>query len=300
MPTACFGDKALTAFRPLGGFDLPFVDGRTFLEMAAVGLVAPYEFKPLCRQVYLPKQFDPSHPVVDVGCRDEDGDWQPQHVHGQVPLAPVDQFAAVNPAVQADEGPLPDTLAVNCTGRGFGVPVLPNPLIFNELREHDGPGTVPFPLAEIVVDGLPRERAFKVAPLAARPVQLEDGVKDGAEAVANFSASDNEILDNLPLGIGQAGEALTPEMEFDFDHSVVIDDFATTNYSANSHSSPDCQFFKNPLLDFKTYSYKRAATGLPQNNCLQKNKFFYLWRVESFENINLRTSSSTRNERRRN
>ena len=218
MPTALFGDKALAALRPLGGLDPPFVDGRTFLEMATVWVVAPYEFKPLRRQVYLPKQLDPGHSVVDVGCRDEDGDWQPQHVHGQVPLAPVDQFATVEPAVQADEGPLPDALAVNCTGRGFGGPVLPNPLFLNELREHGGPGPVPFPLAEIVVDGLPGERAFKVAPLAARPVQLEDGVKDGAEAVADFPAGDNEILDNLPLGIGQAGEALTPEREFDFDH----------------------------------------------------------------------------------
>lgn len=136
-----------------------------------------------------------------------------------MPLAPVDHFATVGPAVQADEGPLPDTLAVNRTGRGFGVSVLPNPLFLNELREYGGPGSVPFPLAEIVVYGLPWERAFKVAPLAARSVQLKDGVKDRAEAVANFSASGNEILNNLPRGIGQAGEALTPERKFDFDHS---------------------------------------------------------------------------------
>jgi len=87
------------------------------------------------------------------------------------------------------------------------------------MREHGSPSILTFPLAEIVVDGLPRERAFEVAPLAPRPVQLEDGVNDGAEAVTNFSTCDNEIFDNLPLGIGQTGEALTPEREFDFDHS---------------------------------------------------------------------------------
>lgn len=86
------------------------------------------------------------------------------------------------------------------------------------MREDGGPGAVLFPLSEIVVDGLPGERAFKVAPLAARPVQLEDGVEYAAQAVSAFSTSFDEFLHNLPLGIGQTGEALTPEREFDFDH----------------------------------------------------------------------------------
>lgn len=34
-----------------------------------------------------------------------------------------------------------------------------------------------------------------------------------------FSASFDKFLYNLPLGIGQTGEALTPKREFDFDHS---------------------------------------------------------------------------------
>jgi hypothetical protein len=96
---------------------------------------------------------------------------------------------------------------------------LPNPLILNELQKDGGPSAVPFPLSEIVVDGLPRERAFKVAPLAARSVQLENGIEDAAETMRTFSTSFDKIFYNLPLGIGQTGESLTPEREFDFDHS---------------------------------------------------------------------------------
>lgn len=116
----------------MSGLDLPFVNGRTLHEIAAVVLVAPDEFEPLRRQVHLPKQLDAGLAVMDVRCRDGYGDGQPQRVNGQVPLAPVDQLAAVNPAVELDQSPFFDALAVNRTGRGRRVPLLPNPLILNK------------------------------------------------------------------------------------------------------------------------------------------------------------------------
>jgi hypothetical protein len=36
--------------------------------------------------------------------------------------------------------------------------------------------------------------------------------------------------------------------------TIVMDDFATTNYATNSHFITHFQIGNNPLLDFKTYS----------------------------------------------
>lgn len=114
-----------------------------------------------------------------------------------MPLAPVDELSAINPAVEVDQRAFPDALAVHRTGRGRWVSLLSNPFIPNEMR-HDGcPGAVQFPLLEIVVHGLPGERTFKVAPLAARAIQLEDGIQDGAQAVPSFSASANKFRNYL-------------------------------------------------------------------------------------------------------
>jgi len=181
-------------------------------------LVAPDEFQPFRGQVYLPQQFDAGLAVVHVCGRDEQGDGQAKGVDGQVPLAPVDELAAVEPAVQADKSSFPDALAVDRTGRRLGAPLLPNPLILNELRKDGGPCAVPFPLSEIVVDGLPRERAFEVAPLAPGAVELEDDIQYAAQAVLPPPTGVKENFYIFPLGIGQLGETLTPEREFGFDH----------------------------------------------------------------------------------
>jgi len=98
------------------------------------------------------------------------------------------------------------------------MPSFPKPLILNELRKDGRPCTVFVPLAEVVMDALPGERAFEVPPLAAGTVQLEDCVDYLAQAVPSLPPRVNENFDTLPLGIGQLGKTLTPEREFDFYH----------------------------------------------------------------------------------
>src|SRR6266436_8605329 len=43
------------------------------------------------------------HPIIKTGTGNEDGDQQPQRIHQQMPLAPVEFLAAIKPALRAPD-----------------------------------------------------------------------------------------------------------------------------------------------------------------------------------------------------
>ena len=61
------------------------------------------------------------HPVIQTGAGNQDGEQQPQRIHQQMPLAPLDFLAAILPAFRApDLGGL-DRLASEARGTGGGL-----------------------------------------------------------------------------------------------------------------------------------------------------------------------------------
>lgn len=75
------------------------------------------------RVSYLRKQHPGSGAVAGVRGGDHHPQQQAERIDDDVPLAPVDQLAAVEPtAVQADDGVRLDGLRVDHPGRRFRIP----------------------------------------------------------------------------------------------------------------------------------------------------------------------------------
>jgi hypothetical protein len=72
-----------------------------------------------------------------------------------------------------------------------------------------GPQAVAAPLAEVVIDGLPRREVFwQEPPLGTGLDQIEDGVEDFAQGGAGTSAffgGGQEAADQVPLSVGEVG-----------------------------------------------------------------------------------------------
>lgn len=143
-----------------------------------------------------------------VGGFERDAQQQPQGVHQQEPLAALGFLGGIVadfPAVGAGA----HGLAVE-TGSG-GLPVLASglPHLGAEAVVEPGQQAVAGPLAEMMIDGLPRRKVFgQEPPLGTGLDQIEDGVDDrpqrGARAAAFFGRG-QEAAKQMPLVVGEVG-----------------------------------------------------------------------------------------------
>jgi hypothetical protein len=73
-------------------------------ELAGVAAVSPGELDPGERLAQVPQQRPGAVAVLDACRGDQDGQQQPDRVHGDVPLAAVDLLARVIPAAAGRDG----------------------------------------------------------------------------------------------------------------------------------------------------------------------------------------------------
>src|SRR6266852_1314940 len=119
------------------------------------------------------------HPIIETGTGNEDSDQQPQRIHQQMPLAPVDFLAAIIPALGApDLGGL-DRLAIDARGtRGGLTPRFPA-RAFAQGLDHLGPCPVVAPLGKVVIDSAFGQQIMRQhVPLTPTPVEIENRIED--------------------------------------------------------------------------------------------------------------------------
>ena len=125
-----------------------------------------------------------------------------------MPLHAADLLAPVVAPLAADLGPL-DRLAVDARGPRLGL--MPGGLadLTPQGVHHVLPGAVVAPLGEVVVDGaLGREVVRQHVPLAARTVDVEDGVEDLSHVHLPRPSGEidgDERLDQGPLVVTEVG-----------------------------------------------------------------------------------------------
>src|SRR5712692_7516610 len=119
------------------------------------------------------------HSIIESGTGNQDGQQQAQRIDQQMPLAPVDFFAAIIPALRAAHLGGLDRLTVDAgsTGGRLAPGCHTNPLAqgLDQLR----PCPIVTPLGKIVIDGALGQQIMRQhIPLAATSVEVEQGIQD--------------------------------------------------------------------------------------------------------------------------
>lgn len=146
--------------------------------------------------------------VVESRGSHHDGHQQTQRIDQQMPLPPLDFLAAVVTALlAADLGRL-HRLAVDADGTGSRFAAFRGANLAAERIDHVLPGAVVAPLGEVVVDGALGEQVVgEHVPLAARPVEVKDGIDDLPHIhfprPPPMTAGGNHRFEDRPLSIGQ-------------------------------------------------------------------------------------------------
>jgi hypothetical protein len=154
----------------------------------------------------LREQFLRGPRIVHVGGRDHDRQQQAQRIHDDMAFAATDFLAAVGADFRAALGRL-DRLTVDASDARIGVAaglVADTPA---QDIEQAVPGSIAFPLLEVVVDGFPgREIMGQSSPRATLAREVQDSIDDlthiGFAGASTRSRWRNPGFQHGPLAVG--------------------------------------------------------------------------------------------------
>ena len=178
-------------------------------QLAAVAAVHPDQAQLLTGTAEAGQQEPCAIAILDRSGGDDHRHQESQGIHEQVPLASIDQFGLVE-APNARHGRRFDALAVQTTRRGLLMPAGLASHLRSQRVMDPLPSVIIPPVAEVAIHTLPGWVFFRQhPPLDAADDHVQDGIDDlphlqAAGASARFGRWD-QILDNVPLAVGQVG-----------------------------------------------------------------------------------------------
>jgi len=161
-----------------------------FQPLGRLGPLNPYVAPPRDTLGHLLAQpLDHSQAIIGIRRRHHHGHDHPQGVDQDLPLAPLDLFAAVNAEVLA-LGRRLEALRVHAASGGFGRSASPPALPLAQGLHHAGPDAVSSPARAIALEGAPVAQLLgHQTPWAARLVEGQAAVEHTSHVARRSSGS---------------------------------------------------------------------------------------------------------------